>query len=267
MRSIIDICGLFPHRALEYTESFVRIYFFLCVSVSSVRNFKFFVFLYVLLFLVISPVVGQFFMERQNEIVAHYPFSVFLNAGIAFLIYIFSLKGRIFDRAIKHEKQPFFVYSSCALVSFGILCLSSVIFESASYFFRIGGGIQKIIFPSSFLGWINFFFGVIFAAFFEEVIYRFYLPRAFHEIFERRLQRYSSNENTINQRLSVLCEAAALLLFGLGHIYLGIFGFMNALICGAALRFCMIKTKSVWIPFGIHAFYNFLSFLILFLIE
>ena len=156
--------------------------------------------------------------------------------------------------------MPFFVYSSCALVCFGSLCLSSVIFESVSYFFEIGGGIQKVIFPSSLLGWINFFFGVFFAAFFEEVIYRFYLPRAFREILGKKISKN-------NQRLSVLCEGLALLLFGFGHVYLGVLGFLNALVCGAVLRFCMIKTKSLWIPFGIHAIYNFLSFLILFILE
>ena len=235
---------------------------------SSVRNFKFFVFLYVLLFLVIAPIVFQFFGERQEAVVAYYPFLVFFNGVISFLIYFLALKGRIFEKHVLREKKPFFVYSSCALVSFGILCLSSVIFESASYFFRIGGGIQKVIFPSSFFGWINFFFGVIFAAFFEEVIYRFYLPRAFREILQKRLtgKKKASEKMFDNQRLSVFCEGLALLLFGLGHIYLGILGFLNALVCGAALRFCMIKTKSIWMTFGIHAVYNFLSFLVAFLL-
>ena len=226
------------------------------------------VFFYVLLFFVILPIGGQFLAERQEAVVAYYPFLVFFNGVISFLIYFLALKGRIFEKHVLREKKPFFVYSSCALVSFGILCLSSVIFESASYFFRIGGGIQKVIFPSSFLGWINFFFGVFFAAFFEEVIYRFYLPRAFREILQKRLtgKKKASEKMFDNQRLSVFCEGLALLLFGLGHIYLGILGFLNALVCGAALRLCMIKTKSLWIPFGIHAVYNFLSFLILFLL-
>ena len=227
------------------------------------------VFFYVLLFFVILPIGGQFLGERQEAVVAYYPFLVFFNGVISFLIYFLALKGRIFENPVEQQKMPFFVYSSCALVCFGSLCLSSVIFESASYFFRISGGIQKVIFPSSFLGWINFFFGVIFAAFFEEVIYRFYLPRAFREILQKRLtgKKKASEKMFDNQRLSVFCEGLALLLFGLGHIYLGILGFLNALVCGAALRLCMIKTKSLWIPFGIHAVYNFLSFLILFILE
>ncbi len=222
-------------------------------------------FLYVFLFLVILPVGWQFFGERQEVLLARYPFPVFFNGIIAFFIYIFSIKGRIFDKPILFGKQPFFVYSSSALICFGILCLSSVLFEGLAHFFKIDGGIQKILFPSSFLGWTNFFFGVIFAAFFEEVIYRFYLPRAFMEIFGK-LRIFGKFDAGNNLRLSVLCEGLALLLFGFGHLYLGLLGFLNALLCGSALRFCMIKTKSLWISFGIHAVYNFLSFLMAFLL-
>ena len=236
------------------------------------------VFLYVLLFFVILPIGGQFLDERQEAVVAYYPFLVFFNGVISFLIYFLALKGRIFENPVEQQKMPFFVYSSCALVCFGSLCLSSVIFETISYFFEIGGGIQKVIFPSSFLGWINFFFGVIFAAFFEEVIYRFYLPNVFQDFFyKRKMFRDQKSERTCdikegcrgfcstnymnNLKLLVLSEGPALLFFGLGHVYLGLPGFLNALVCGAALRICMIRTKSLLIPFVIHTVYNFLSFL------
>ncbi len=224
-------------------------------------TFFYLAFLYVLLFFGISPIVFQFLGERQEVVVASYPFSVFFNASISFLIYTFSIKGRIFDKPIEQKKQPFFVYSANTLLCFGFLFVSSCIFEAISYFLKIGGGLQKVVFPSSIFGWINFFFGVICAAFFEEVIYRFYLPRAFRDIFGNMKffnnVKYARN----NLRLLVLSEGLALLLFCLGHVYLGVLGFLNALVCGAALRFCMVRTKSLWIPFAIHALYNFLSFL------
>ena len=228
-------------------------------------TFFYLIFLYVLLFLVIAPIVFQFFGGWQEVIEACYPFSVFFNASIAFLIYTFSIKGLIFEKPIERERLPFFVYSANVLLCFGFLLVSSCVFEAVSYFLKISGGLHEVIFPSSILGWLNFFFGVICAAFFEEAIYRFYLPRAFREIFGN-MKFFHNADKKNNLRLLVLCEAFPLFLFSLGHIYLGIFGFFNALLCGAALRLCMVRTKSLWISFAIHSAYNFLSFLMIFIL-
>lgn len=210
-------------------------------------------FFFVLFIIVLPPIVGQFFLDRPDELVVYYPLSVFILVGISFFIYIFSLKGFVFEKTVEGKKQPFFVYSSNALVCFGFICLTSVLFEALAWFLGVKSGIHNVVFPESFLGFVNFFFGVIFAAFSEEVIYRFYLPAAFKEILSRKIHD--------NQRLSVFCEVLSLLLFSLGHIYLGIFGFLNALICGIALRYCMVRTKSIWTSFAVHTVYNFLSFL------
>lgn len=236
------------------------------------------VFFYVLLFFVILPIGGQFFGERQTEIVACYPFSVFFNAAISLIIYFYSRKSRLFNRCFEGTEFSFFIFSSSVLICFGILCISSVIFELLTFFLSLESGITNVIFPSSFLGWSNFFLGVICAAFFEEVIYRFYLPNVFQDFFyKRKMFRDQKSERTCdikegcrgfcstnymnNLKLLVLSEGPALLFFGLGHVYLGLPGFLNALVCGAALRICMIRTKSLLIPFVIHTVYNFLSFL------
>lgn len=219
------------------------------------------VFLYVLLFLVIAPIVFQFFVERNDKFVASYPFSTFLLGGISFLIYISALKGKIFEKFIVDKKLPFFIYSSNALITFGFLCLSSVIFELIAFFAGSKAGLHSVVFPAGFLGKVDFVFGVIFAAFFEEVIYRFYLPRALKELLFK-VRKNPQNEK-INLRLSLIAETASLILFALPHLYLGFFGFLNALVCGIILRVCMLKTKMIWISFAVHALYNFLSFAVM----
>lgn len=219
------------------------------------------VFFYVILFFVIPPVFTQFFVERNDEFVAFYPFSTFLLGAIAFLIYISAIKGKIFDEEILSERQPFFLYSSNALVAFGALCLSSVIFELIAFFAGSKAGLHSVVFPAGFLGKVDFVFGVIFAAFFEEVIYRFYLPRALKELLFN-VRKNPQNEK-INLRLSLIAETASLILFALPHLYLGFFGFLNALVCGIILRVCMIKTKMIWISFAVHGLYNFLSFAVM----
>ena len=219
------------------------------------------VFFYVILFFVIPPVFTQFFVERNDEFVAFYPLSTFFWGVIAFLIYISALKGKIFEEEILSERQPFFLYSSNALVAFGALCLSSVIFELIAFFTGSKAGLHSVVFPAGFLGKVDFVFGVIFAAFFEEVIYRFYLLRALKELLFK-VRKNPQNEK-INLRLSLIAETASLILFALPHLYLGFFGFLNALVCGIILRVCMIKTKTIWISFAVHGLYNFLSFAVM----
>ncbi|WP_407429367.1 CPBP family intramembrane glutamic endopeptidase [Treponema sp.] len=218
------------------------------------KIFSSFVFFYVLLFLVIPPFFAPFFAERQDSFIAHYPFTVFFNGCISFLIYIFALNGKLFENKISDSRQPFFIYKANALITFGILCLSSVILEFTAFFFKINSGIHNIVYPDSFIFYINFISGVVFSAFTEEIIYRFYMPLVLFELLSRKIA---------NKRYHlILSESCALLLFTFGHIYLGVFGVLNAFICGAALRLCMIKTKSIWTSFIVHTLYNFLSFLL-----
>ncbi|MCR4821691.1 MAG: CPBP family intramembrane metalloprotease, partial [Treponema sp.] len=172
------------------------------------------------------------------------------------------LKGKIFQGEIDFSRQPFFLYLSIVPLTFGFLCLASCLFEGLSYFLKTGDGIEKVIFPDSLPGQVNFIFGVMSAAFFEEVIYRFYLPQAFREIFFK----FFKDKAEAGQKINLLAEGLALLLFALGHFYLGILGFFNALVCGLALRICMIKSKSLLIPFAVHTAYNFLSFLFYYLL-
>ncbi|MBQ9206585.1 MAG: CPBP family intramembrane metalloprotease [Treponema sp.] len=230
------------------------------------KNFLFYLlFFSVLLFFVIPPIGAPFFVERQEAFVAHYPVSVFLNASIAFLIYYFSQKRAVLfsEMPLCSEKKPFFVYLSAASVSFGLLCLSSVVFEILSVVMGSESGIHQVLFPSGALGMVNFILGVCAAAFFEEVIYRFFLPSAFLEILTRRLLRKSvsrtDDKSAENRKLWIFCEGISGLLFAAGHLYLGVFGFLNALVCGIALRVCMIRTQSIWISCAVHALYNFLT--------
>ena len=212
-----------------------------------------------MLYLVLPPIVLPFFSEGRSEIVAHYPLSTFLLALVAALIYFFSVqKPVLFETSpLGTGRVPFFVYSSNALVSFGILCLSSVIFELISYFSGSESGIHRVIFQDGISAHLNFFFGLLSAAFFEEVIYRLFLPAALLEIAKSR------KKSNGNRKLSLFCEGISVLLFAAGHLYLGAFGFLNALMCGIALRACTVRTKTIWVAFCVHAAYNALSFAVM----
>ncbi|MCR4822378.1 MAG: hypothetical protein K5873_05850, partial [Treponema sp.] len=101
------------------------------------KKFLFFLlFFYVLLFLVGYPLLAQFYVEKSGTLIISYPPSVFFNALIAFFIYFFALKGKIFQGEIDFSRQPFFLYLSIVPLTFGFLCLASCLFEGLSYFLK-----------------------------------------------------------------------------------------------------------------------------------
>ena len=210
-------------------------------------------FSYVLIFIALPPVFFQISGGGRADVLpARYPPEVFAEALIVFLIYCLSMRGRIFGRGFLRRRMPFFVYSSNALICFGLLCLSSVFFEFLTWLLGIEGGVRKIMRPEGFTGAVNFFMGLSASCLIEEVVYRFFLPAALKDIV---FGVFRSKK----PKLSVLCECLSLLLFACGHIYLGIPGVLNALLGGAALRLCIIRTGSIWPPFLSHLLYNFLS--------
>ena len=94
------------------------------------------------------------------------------------------------------------------------------------------------------------------AAFYEEVMYRLYLPE--------QLKRFLKNtQNKITQ--IYIPEIITIILFALGHKYLGIFAVINACIACVILRICYLKTKNIFAGTIAHFMYNFTS-LLLFLI-
>ena len=79
-----------------------------------------------------------------------------------------------------------------------------------------------------------------------------------------QLKRFFKNtQNKITQ--IYIPEIITIILFALGHKYLGIFAVINACIACVILRICYIKTKNIFAGTIAHFMYNFVS-LLLFLI-
>ena len=90
-------------------------------------------------------------------------------------------------------------------------------------------------------------------AYYEEVLYRQYMPQTLLGLLESR------------PRLSALCECIPIFVFALSHRYLGSLSVANALCCGAVLRVCKKKTGSVYTGTAAHAAYNTFTVLALYL--
>ncbi|MCR4939391.1 MAG: CPBP family intramembrane metalloprotease [Treponemataceae bacterium] len=85
------------------------------------------------------------------------------------------------------------------------------------------------------------------SALYEELLYRQFLP-------DESLSMIPS------KHLRLPVEILIVLLFALGHIYLGIWAVMNAFVAGCLLRFFCVKTASFLSGFIAHFIYNLIVF-------
>ena len=88
-------------------------------------------------------------------------------------------------------------------------------------------------------------------AFYEETMYRNYLQGLISKFLENMVK------SPIKEKFRFfVAEILSLLLFAFGHLYMGIFAVLNALIAGIILRFLVIKTKSIFPSSIVHFIYN-----------
>jgi membrane protease YdiL (CAAX protease family) len=98
------------------------------------------------------------------------------------------------------------------------------------------------------------------AAFYEEILYRWYGPKLVSYVFFPREKQQVTN--------SAYCwwlfiEALFITIFALSHGYGGVFAVTNAFVAGIILRLCVYYTKSPWVGFFSHLAYNLIQFTIL----
>ena len=200
----------------------------------------------VLAFLVLPPIFFQAGMEAPKTATPSFSAQTYALALLAFFIYYIHRNVYIIRFQKKWTKMQVFIASGECLVCFGSLCVVSVLLELAGYLLGESGEIQKAALPHSLNSWVVFISGMVCAAFYEEVVYRFYLPEAMRHLFSR-----------FPKIPQLALEAVAVALFALGHIYLGALGFLNAAICGTILRLFVWRTHSLWCSLIPHALYNF----------
>lgn len=138
------------------------------------------------------------------------------------------------------------VMSGVSLAAFGALCVSSALAALAGHL--SGAGSASLSAPCGIAGWLGAAGAVICAAFYEEVLYRMYLPE--------ELKSLLSSGGKIP---AMVPECAGVLLFAAAHSYQGALGVANALVCGAALRRTIAATRSIWFALVPHAAYNMMA--------
>ncbi|MBR5096133.1 MAG: CPBP family intramembrane metalloprotease [Treponema sp.] len=141
-------------------------------------------------------------------------------------------------------------FTSGYFLTFGSLVICAALFELIGLALKTPS-FEGAVLPENFLQGIFCAFTLAAASFYEECLYRLYLPKALKKI----LGRIKAGEKAM-AALNFLAEGAAVLLFAFAHRYQGILALFNALLAGVILRLAFVKTKSLWPPYLAHLSFN-----------
>ena len=109
-------------------------------------------------------------------------------------------------------------------------------------------------------------FATAIAAFYEEILYRWYGPKLLKLAFSCGKQIFQGKTAYQKKKTSmplIFVEALLVIIFALSHGYGGWLAVANALIAGSILRLCVIYTGSLWVGFLAHLTYNLIQFALL----
>lgn len=204
-------------------------------------------FFILVLFPVLLPV---FTFSNSSPFVSwSFPFQALFLACFAFILVIANPE---LNENHKSEKIGFIRKLIFAVCAFIVLNVTAFIMQKIGSLFSQTQNIE-IIMPAGYREWTFCLLNFLFSAFYEEAVYRFFIPEAL---------LYFTRNCKDKRMVEIDCEIFGMILFALGHIYLGILSVINAAIAYLVLRFCFRKTKSLIPGTAAHFFYNVLQFVV-----
>ena len=167
----------------------------------------------------------------------------FLVAVLLQMHFVYFLRKK--DYAKKNGSRIFTVCFWWS-ITLGSLMLLFALMQTLSFFIEKNAHhtMQSV---TSVFAWISVTVSVAIAAFYEEVLYRQFLPEVSAILLDGR----------VNKKIfCYLMEVLIILIFAFSHRYLGFIPVLNAFACGAVLRLCYRKTGSIWTGALSHFTYN-----------
>ena len=163
--------------------------------------------------------------------------------------------------SVQNHKTRAFLFLKDAgdvFLCFGVLCVFSALLHVAAFLLPSGKPMD-VIFPSG-LKWFVCILTLFFSAFYEEALYRIFVPEYLLSIFTKDMRINSAKAKKIT---SHACELFALILFALSHRYLGVFSVVNAAFAHTVFRFFLKKDKNLFITVFAHFLYNVISLVLI----
>ncbi len=172
---------------------------------------------------------------------------------------------------LPRKSCPIFQCISTSTITFGALMLIYAFVELGGVtlmnLLKLGAMPSGSRTLSGLRQWLSAIAALAAGAFYEECLYRAFLPDVSLLLLARALQgRTATQEGSSAARegfflrhekaLTALVEGSCALLFAFSHRYLGIPAVVNALLCGIVLRRCYTKTGRILCGTAAHCCYN-----------
>ena len=196
--------------------------------------------LIVFVFLLIPPI----FADKGTYLSEEFSFSVLAEFFIAAIL---QFQFKIENKCKKKSANEKFIWLVNSLkwsaLTLGFLMLIFAAVHAFSFAFKVSSAQTEILLkkPENVLSWTFLIFTLAAGAFFEEVLYRQFVPVTL---------------NSLLKKWKIPVEIFSVVIFALAHRYLGWISVCNAALCGAVLRLCRIKTASIAPSFAAHFIYN-----------
>ena len=191
---------------------------------------------------------------------------IFLGCFNFFALIDFFLAVFLFiqNRSVQKKKDiPLYLkiagFYGITFFTFGLLLVSGVLFYLLAAAAGFKGG-PVFCMPGIWYEYIFCFLNFFFMSFFEEALYRLYLPEALKKIFAAGAKDGAALEKDAGfSGRAAGAEIICVLLFSLSHSYAGLFAVLNAALAGIILRRSAVKAQSIMPGFISHLAYNLFS--------
>lgn len=196
-----------------------------------------------------------------------FPWRPLLLALLSFslLFFYYDFRG-VEKNDVKESAQGMFALWSKlkifpVIFTFGMLFSGSLFIQYFGLAFGLVSEGVTFNHPQGALQWLFCLLNFVCAAFYEEVLYRFYFTDKLKLLLED-LPALRSKEKW-RKALGFFCELLGLLCFAFAHLYLGWLSVINAAYAHIFLRLCYKKTGKIWPGFAAHFIYNVFSLILL----
>ncbi len=179
------------------------------------------------------------------DVTKGFPWTAVWQTAVALLIYwqytVLLRQNRMPTPAFMKLSAGTMCFGGLMLVYAGIEALS-IVFPSLFLFRKAMSTVPPATVPQ----WISFLLLLVGGAFYEEALYRVFMPEAICALLKAPALKYAA-------------EAGVVIVFALSHRYLGTAAVVNAILCGVILRLCFRRTKSIVPGTAAHILYNFMQ--------